>query len=220
MAERVRRRYFVNVTFQWRYAAMIGLAVAVATGLGSLLVFLKLHEQARMRIVHPEGSIIAVTSVVVLFSIGLSALVGALAAWGSIVLSRRICGPLYVLGRYFDQLQHGRLPYIRPLRRNDEFKPLLESFRAAMTEVASRQEQIGQCLDGMLRDLDQLQPGAADRAPLLSELRAKLEQGRRQLLGEPAARVANGKAAATNPIAAMPGVSRGAAELARSPKGA
>ena len=56
-------------------------------------------------------------------------------------VTHRICGPLFVLDRYFTELAAGRFPRVRSLRQKDEFKDLHQSFQKAV-EALKEQKRI------------------------------------------------------------------------------
>ncbi len=116
-AKRGRRTYVINPAFQWRYAFTIAVVVFFISTMMSCLLYAGLHRQARTRLIHPTATIADVTPVIVSFALGFSVVTaGAVALW-CVLSSHRICGPLYVLENYFNDLMAGRIPTPRALRK-------------------------------------------------------------------------------------------------------
>lgn len=136
-----RRQYIINPAFQWKYAVTIGLAVfLISTIIGSVLYGV-LHHQARLRMMHPETYVADVTLVIFLFGLLFAVVTAAgVAAW-SILMTHRICGPLFVMEQYLMQLADGRIPKPRALRQKDEFKGFYTSFQQAMKSLRKRRRE-------------------------------------------------------------------------------
>jgi len=136
-----RRKYIINPTFQWKYAVTIGLAVfLISTIIGSVLYGV-LHHQARLRMMHPDTYLADVTSVLFLFGVSFALVTAAGVAVWSIIMTHRICGPLFVMEQYLAQLAEGNIPQPRALRNKDEFKSFYASFLKAMKALRKRRRQ-------------------------------------------------------------------------------
>lgn len=130
-----RRQYLINPGFQWKYALTLALAVFLISAVISSVLYLLLHHQARLRLMHPEAYTAQVTLVIILFGAAFSMLTaGALAVW-CVFVTHRICGPLFVLDRHLNKLADGRFPEMRELRRKDEFKDLYATFGRAVESL-------------------------------------------------------------------------------------
>ena len=155
-----RRIRIINPEFQWKYAFTIALTVFLVSSIISAVLYGVLHHQARMRVIHPETYTTNIATTILYFALGISAVAsGGVALW-SVLVTHRICGPLFVLDRYFRELAQGRLPTIRALRRKDEFKSLFHSFAGAVdalkerkqVEVATLNEMVVVARNGLNRD--------------------------------------------------------------------
>lgn len=133
-----RRQYVINPTFQWKYITSLAVAAFILCSALSLALYGVLHQQARLRAINPEGSAAAVGAVILGFGIvfGMISAVG-LGVW-SLFITHRICGPLFVLSRYFEELATGCIPKPRPLRRKDEFKDLYAAFKKATDSLRAQ----------------------------------------------------------------------------------
>ena len=112
-----RKQYVINPAFQRKFAITIGLVVFMGTSMISSVLYGVLHSQARMRAMNPETYNAEVTLIILLAALILSLVTaGALAVW-SIMVTHRICGPLYVLENCFRTLASGQFPTRRALRK-------------------------------------------------------------------------------------------------------
>lgn len=157
-----RKQYLINPGFQWKVAGTIAVAVFLFSILISITLYGTLHQQARLRAADPVGYTASVTSVMVCFALGFAALTaGGVGLW-SILMTHRVCGPMFVMKRYLLEVAQGRLPSLRPLRKRDEFKDLYEAFDQAISALrANKQRELLQ-LNTALEAARQAQSGDAD----------------------------------------------------------
>ena len=136
-----RKQYLINPGFQWKVAGTIAVAVFLFSILISITLYGTLHQQARMRAADPMGYTASVTSVMVCFGLGFAAITaGGVGLW-SILMTHRICGPMFVMKRYLLEVAQGRLPSLRPLRKRDEFKDLYDAFDQAISALRSSKQR-------------------------------------------------------------------------------
>ena len=155
-----RKQYLINPGFQWKVAGTIAVAVFLFSVLISITLYGTLHQQARLRAADPAGYTASVTSVMVYFALGFAALTaGGVGLW-SILMTHRICGPMFVMKRYLLEVAEGRLPSLRPLRKRDEFKDLYDAFDQAISALrANKQRELLQ-LNTALEAARQMQSSA------------------------------------------------------------
>jgi hypothetical protein len=149
-AER-RKNYLINPAFQWKYTLLMLLGLFVVSSFSAITLFGALHQQARARILNPQVIHQWENTWTIVFSCGAFSIVTmiALGVW-NIVITHRMCGPLFVIQRYLDELAGGRIPTLRPLRRKDEFKELYASFGRAVKLLRSNTQSEMQILDDLL----------------------------------------------------------------------
>lgn len=75
-------------------------------------------------------------------------LVVVLAGLG-IVLTHRVAGPMYALGRFMSQVQAGSLRSVRGFRKGDEFQEVGEGFRDMLVALRARQHKEIASLEGL-----------------------------------------------------------------------
>jgi signal peptidase II len=131
-AENLRKSYWINPAFQWRYCIILmlcGFGVTIILGtysytyLGVSVAELSGHNPVLARqFIRPFLAtfiIVSITFTAVLFSVGL-------------ILSHRAAGPLYAFERFLNDYIEGK-PAKLKLRTGDDFKDL-ERLAAKMTE--------------------------------------------------------------------------------------
>jgi len=161
-----RKQYLINPGFQWKVAGTIAVAVFLFSILISITLYGTLHQQARLRAADPGGYTAEVTSIMVCFGLGFAALTaGGVGLW-SILMTHRICGPMFVMKRYLLELAGGRVPSLRPLRKRDEFKDLYDAFDQAITSLRTGRQRDLMQLNTVLDALRQAgtEPSAARTA--------------------------------------------------------
>ncbi len=133
-----RRQYLINPTVQWKYTGWVALGVFIVSIFMSMVLFTVLYQQARARIINPVSATPGEnTTVLMLSALAFAGVMAAgLSVW-SILVTHRFCGPLHVLGGFFDELASGRFPSRRALRKKDEFKGLHEGFWRVVDRLKS-----------------------------------------------------------------------------------
>ncbi len=132
----VRRKYIIDPAFQWKYVGWAVFGVFFVSFVTSTIQYGVLLQNERSRTVFPIGSTTwSTTSVIVLSTLAFTTVMAiALAVWG-IVVTHRLCGPVYVMDGILNAMAAGRFPKRRPLRKRDGFKELYESLWKAVDAV-------------------------------------------------------------------------------------
>ncbi len=146
------RNFVIKKRFQSRWVGrMVGVALAIFASLGGYIYWYDQHmnerlldglarmgygaeEVALMGTLYAEGDARVLW---VLLILGV-AMVTALASLG-IVLTHRVAGPIYALGRFMDQVRDGRYARIRGFRKGDEFPELANTFQDLVTSLRTRE---------------------------------------------------------------------------------
>ncbi|UCG17210.1 MAG: hypothetical protein JSV19_04100 [Phycisphaerales bacterium] len=135
-----RRKYVINPTFQLKYAGTIAVSVFLISSIIGSILYGVLHHQARMRLMNPETHTSEVATVVLLFGLAFAAVAAAGVGGWSVLVTHRICGPIFLFERWLAEVAEGRIPKLRPLRQKDEFKDFHQTFANAIGALASRKE--------------------------------------------------------------------------------
>lgn len=177
-----RRSYLINPAFQWKYAIMLGLGVFLTTSIMSCVLYATLHEEARQRFINPAAANIDAGFMILISAFVFSVLTAGTVITLSVITSHRVCGPLFVLQGYFNQIVAGKIPTPRPLRKKDEFKDIFASFVQATERLKADQRQQFNTYDKLLslaRDVNRNEEQACSNA--LSSVTNELTQLRDEL---------------------------------------
>jgi hypothetical protein len=136
-----RRQYVINPGFQWRVVLTVSLLVFLCSSIISSTLYGVLHAQARSRVMDPTGYTAEVPLVVIGFGLAFSLVAAVAVGLWCIVMTHRICGPLYVMSGWLEDLAANRTARMRPLRKNDEFQEFYQTLRRAVESVATRQSR-------------------------------------------------------------------------------
>jgi len=135
-----RRKYVINPGFQLKYAGTIAVSVFLISSIIGSILYGVLHHQARLRVLNPGADTAEVATVVLLFGLAFAAVAAAgVGAW-AVLITHRICGPIFLFERWLSEVAEGRIPKLRPLRQRDEFKDFHQTFASAIGALASRKE--------------------------------------------------------------------------------
>jgi hypothetical protein len=146
MAQQYKRRLIpiVDRAFQFKYTAIILLVAAVtSTVLGFFLLkaYREMNEVIGLAAISPEiGEKLDADDAKKVFSIIVLSLVGEVAVLGvlGLIITHRVCGPIFVITRHFGTMLDGRYPSLRPLRAGDEFAPMFELFKQLVDKQRDR----------------------------------------------------------------------------------
>lgn len=123
----------LNRRFQLKYTGMlVGLSSAISLGLGAFL-YEQMRVNSRMLQLDPEldaafqEQLASSDAQSTMVMVGALLLFNLLLAFFGLLLTHKMAGPIFVMGRYLDQLSRGHLPKVRPLRKGDEFGELVDA---------------------------------------------------------------------------------------------
>ena len=177
-----RRNFLVDRSFQLKYAGTLAIIGAAISSIFGVLMILTEMEALRplYASLPPQG--IATLRHVELTQLWMTAITALLMAASlglfGILITHRVAGPIYVLGRYVSVLARGRYPIMRPLRRRDELKAFFERFREAVESLRAREEEEARQLDAVLARVGD----PANLATLATPaMQARIEEGRAAL---------------------------------------
>ncbi len=171
----VRQSYLVDRDFQLRYAVeMIILFAVSASAVGALLAatVVQLRVQADLQGGHRLLAIL----------IAASALLFLVIFGYAVLMAHRISGPIWVMSRMLDSLAAGKLPWVRPLRKNDELQTFFQRLIKAIHVVRDWQAEEANRLEETVRRLQSL-TSSPEADELLSGLSAMAASKRAFLSG-------------------------------------
>ncbi len=166
-----RRNYLVDLRFQLKYTALIVVFGGVIMGLFGGAVWHEVRTASELL----EGREIAQSLGVagaaapsigdfhealastdrrmLLVILGTSLVVMAGLGLCGVLLTHRVAGPIFVLGRYTRALGDGGFPKVRPLRRGDELQAHFDLFKDTVERLKARQKQEADELDALAAQL-------------------------------------------------------------------
>ena len=146
MASSARRSCIVNRRLQWKHATM-GAAFVFCATLGLSSVVLVVLGGARGPITSPAGSLAELRGALLGSAVLYSGLCATAVLLGSLLATHRICGPVYAVQGYLREIANGTLPEVRPLRKNDEFKELLETVGDVVVRLQKDRSELAGLLE-------------------------------------------------------------------------
>jgi hypothetical protein len=180
-----RRTYIVDPRFQWKYTAFIVLVGAGIAAIMGAFLYRAHSENTRLLDIDPRYyvEISRGEQIFLLYLIAFVVIMAlALGFWG-IVVTHRISGPIYILGRYLGILADGRYPDLRPLRRKDELQEFFNAFADAIAALKAREKAQ---FRELTTALDVVRKGADGddqrRKAALDDVAGRIERMRSQIL--------------------------------------
>lgn len=146
MAQQYKRRLIpiVDRAFQFKYTGIILLVAAVtSTVLGFFLLkaYREMNEVIGIASISPDiGDRLNADDATKVFQIIIACLIGEVVVLGALglVITSRVCGPIFVLSRHFGTMLDNKYPSLRPLRSGDEFAPMFELFKQLVDKQRDR----------------------------------------------------------------------------------
>ena len=159
-----RRSQIIDRAFQFKYTMMVVAFTVVVSLTYMTMVYLQHFEIEREIGTYCSATVGAEllqrsTSILGYVFVGTLLISLLLTALG-VVVTHRIAGPIFVMNRYLGVLASGRIPTMRPLRKNDELKTLYGSLKGFVDLLAQREKNEA---EGLKHALDTLRPGASTR---------------------------------------------------------
>jgi hypothetical protein len=191
MSEKNKRRLIpiVDRAFQFKYTGIIlGVAAVTSTVLGGFLFSAYREMNEILTLAGVSGMVVDKVSYEDarrVFVITVASLVAEVAILGllGLAITHRVCGPIFVVQRHLETMIDGQHPALRPLRANDEFRGLFQTFRSLIEKARSRDEREIQQLSAVI--------AAARRGPLgdgdVAALQALIDERSARLAASPAA---------------------------------
>jgi len=171
----VRQSYLVDKDFQLRYAIeMIILFAVSASAVGALLA--ATIDQLRV-----QGDAQGGRRLLVIL-IAASALLFVVIFGYAVLMAHRISGPIWVMSQMLDSLAAGKLPWVRPLRKNDELQTFFQRLIKAINFMRDWQAEEANRLEETVQRLQSL-TSSPEAGELLGTLSAMIDRKRAFLSG-------------------------------------
>src|SRR6266849_2833359 len=159
-----RRSRIIDRAFQFKYTSMVVAFTVVISLTYMTMVYLEHFEIEREIGTYCSASVASEllqrsTSILGYIFVGTLLISLVLTALG-VVVTHRIAGPIFVMNRYLGVLASGRIPNMRPLRKNDELKTLYGSLKGFVELLAQREKDEAERLK---HALDTFKPAVSTR---------------------------------------------------------
>ena len=171
----VRQSYLVDRDFQLRYAVeMIILFAVSASAVGALLA----ATIVQLRV---QGDAQGGRRLLVIL-IAATALLFVVIFGYAVLMAHRISGPIWVMSQMLDSLAAGKLPWVRPLRKNDELQTFFQRLIKAINFMRDWQAEEANRLEETVGRLQSL-TSSPETSELLGTLSAMVDRKRAFLSG-------------------------------------
>lgn len=175
-----RRRFrIVDQAFQLKYAVMIASFGAIISITYGSMVYLA-HYEVQQEISDYCGPKAAAVMnerslTIVRFALTATVLISLLLMVLGMIATHRIAGPIFVMNRHLGVLTQGRIPFMRPLRKNDELKGLYDSLQNYVKALQRRETEEAAKLDAAIEKLSAspLSPQGKEAFDILQGVRAQ-----------------------------------------------
>jgi hypothetical protein len=152
-----RRTFLVDRSFQLKYTAiMVGVGATITLIFGMMMY--QAHVDATRLMGLPDATQQLVISRyderLLYIVMGIAAAMGSALAIFGVLVTHRIAGPIYIIGRYVQTLGDGQFPVMRPLRQGDELKAFFRTFQEAVDQIRGRESSEVAALDSALSQLE------------------------------------------------------------------
>ncbi len=148
MAQAYKRRLIpiVDRQFQFKYTGIIvGIAAAISLVLGYFLwkSYVEMNEVIDLASLSPEvNDKLNSDDARFVFTVTLIFLAVEVAVLGvmGLLITHRVCGPIFVLQRHMETISNGNYPTLRPLRAGDEFRDAFDTFTRMIDNLRKRDD--------------------------------------------------------------------------------
>lgn len=138
--DRSIKRFIINPSVQWRYTAWAIAGVFVVSAFVAVLLYGVLFDQARSRALFmPASSAVDVGVSVIVAAVAFAAVPAIACGLWAIVMTHRLCGPIRVIENNLRELESGKFPKHRPLRKKDSFRDVYGLFWRVVDKAKNSQ---------------------------------------------------------------------------------
>ena len=169
-----RKKYFIAAKFQAKYIAYILLFLYVGAAIAGYTVYyttwVTLGE--KLANVYPRGRLIYIfhdANMALLLRI---ILITPLFVWIGVILSHRIAGPVYRIGKYLDTLIQGDYSQCLTLRKKDELKSIAEKLSQLCVKLSDEKKKHDEAVEAAIEILKKRNIGQ----DVIEGLRTKLKE--------------------------------------------
>ncbi len=159
----------VDRRFQFKYTVLIVLiAAVVSTLLGYLLLRAYQEMNAIIQISEEIGERLNADDARFVFQLSIGFLVAEVFVLGvmGLLITHRVCGPIFVVQKHLATILDGAYPNVRSLRAGDEFKDMFQNFSDVVDLLRKRDQEEHDRLKSVLASAQAKGMSAEDTATL------------------------------------------------------
>jgi hypothetical protein len=176
MPEKDKRRLIpiIDRRFQFKYTAVIvGVAAATSIVLGTFLFSAYREMNQLLALAGVSGLVVdkvKLDDAQFVFRITVASLVAEVGILGvlGLVITHRVCGPIFVVTRHLQTMVDGKYPTLRSLRSGDEFASLFDALQEVVETGKVRDADEVKALRDVLAATKTAQVGEREQALLQS----------------------------------------------------
>jgi hypothetical protein len=156
-----RRQYIVDRSFQIKYTLLIALIGGVISAVFGAWMWDSTRTASELLVLGdiPGGELLreqirADQAHLPYLYIGITCLMMAALGLLGVLITHRVAGPAFVMGRYLGVVADGAYPSLRPLRRRDELKDFFDAFERAVVTLKERDRSEADALEEVIHKLE------------------------------------------------------------------
>jgi signal transduction histidine kinase len=181
-----KRRFIpiIDARFQWKYTCMIIAVAAVAAAAVGYFLWRAYDETSKIVALIaeiPELSTMFSTADFerVFLYTGVTLVLGVIIVGvAGLIITHRMCGPVYVMTQLLDVIVQGKWPKLRPLRESDEFHTMFNTLAVAIEKMRTQDAQelvaLQQILKAHGKTLSSADASAVEKMITVRETRLQL----------------------------------------------
>ena len=143
----------IDKRFQYKYTAIVIAIVVVVSGVLAYLLLESYWETNRimnraMGIPEIQGMLTGLDQTLNVFFVAITFVIMVVVLLGifGLLITHRICGPLFVVHGHLCALLKSTYPHMRPLRAGDEFRSTYDTLKAVVEALKKRDEEEAEAL--------------------------------------------------------------------------
>ncbi len=155
-----RKRVFVDKKFQTKFILKYSLLLIIGTMLFSISAYFILNQQIGESLfsahlaIHRTGELLLPT--LLLLSLTFVVILGVAAVFITLMVSHKICGPLFAIERYLKLISEGNLNFEAKLRTNDQTEALADTLTETVKSLRGRIVMAKESVTSLKKDLDRI----------------------------------------------------------------
>ena len=134
----------VDRRFQYKYTSLIVVIAAIVSLILGWLLLRSYQELNQVIQISAEiGERLNADDARFVFQLSIAFLVAEVVVLGvmGLLITHRVCGPVFVLHRHLNTMLEGGYPQMRPLRAGDEFKDAFDAFGEFVDSLKKRDQE-------------------------------------------------------------------------------